>query len=107
VREDDERRLQKHLSKLQRSLLLRKPPEPKRHHSRSQQKKQNASDTVGIFEWFDRNDRPSSKSCSDSKRLMSWLGLVDAEGDLVGDADAVAFEGDDFFGVIGEDANVL
>src|SRR5437762_14384470 len=35
------------------------------------------------------------------------LRLVDAEGDLVGDADAVAFEGDDFFRVIGEDANVL
>ena len=30
-----------------------------------------------------------------------------AEGDLVGDADAVAFEGDDFFRVIGEDADVL
>ena len=33
--------------------------------------------------------------------------MLDAEGDLVGDADAVAFEGDDFFGVVGEDANVL
>src|ERR1700675_4177715 len=33
--------------------------------------------------------------------------MVDAEGNLVGDADAVAFEGDDFFRVIGEDANVL
>src|SRR6266567_4571128 len=31
----------------------------------------------------------------------------DAEGDLVGDADAVTFEGDDFFRVVGEDANVL
>src|SRR3979490_294392 len=38
---------------------------------------------------------------------MSWLGLVEAEGDLVGDADPVAFEGDNFFRVIGEDANVL
>jgi hypothetical protein len=33
--------------------------------------------------------------------------LPDAQGDLVGDADAVAFERDDFFRVIGEDANVL
>src|ERR1700686_4961385 len=33
--------------------------------------------------------------------------MVDAEGNLVGDADAVAFEGDDFFRGIGEDANVL
>src|SRR5260370_3231705 len=38
---------------------------------------------------------------------MRRLRLVDAQGDLVGDADAVAFEGDDFFRVIGEDANVL
>src|SRR5260370_36883881 len=35
----------------------------------------------------------------------SWL--VDARGDLVGDADAVAFEGNDFFRVIGEHANVF
>ena len=35
---------------------------------------------------------------------LSWLG--DVEGDLVGDGDAVAFEGDDFFGVVGEDADV-
>lgn len=28
------------------------------------------------------------------------------EGDLVGDADAVAFEGDDFLGVIGDDADI-
>ena len=37
---------------------------------------------------------------------MSRLRQFDAQGDLVGDADAVAFEGDDFFRVIGEDANV-
>jgi hypothetical protein len=43
-----------------------------------------------------------------SEHLMSIAcRLVEAEGDLVGDADAVAFEGDDFFRVIGEDANVL
>ncbi len=38
---------------------------------------------------------------------MRRLGLLDAQGNLVGDADAVAFEGDDFFRVIGEDADVL
>ncbi len=38
---------------------------------------------------------------------MGGFGLVEAEGDLVGDADAVAFEGDYFLGMIGEDANVL
>ena len=38
---------------------------------------------------------------------MSGAELFDAQGDLVGDADAVAFEGDDFFRVIGEDANIL
>ena len=38
---------------------------------------------------------------------MSGAELFDAKGDLVGDADAVTFEGDDFFRVIGEDANVL
>ncbi len=38
---------------------------------------------------------------------MCGLGLVEAQGHLVGDADAVAFEGDNFFGVIGENANVL
>src|SRR6266446_3610038 len=47
------------------------------------------------------------KSRRESLGLVRRLGLVDAEGDLVGDADAVAFEGDDFFRVIGEDANVL
>lgn len=35
------------------------------------------------------------------------LGFVNVERNLVGDGDAVAFEGDDFFRVIGEDANVL
>jgi cytosine/adenosine deaminase-related metal-dependent hydrolase len=39
--------------------------------------------------------------------LVGGFGLVDAEGDLVGDPDTVAFEGDYFFGVIGEDADVL
>ena len=38
---------------------------------------------------------------------MRELGLLDAKGDLVRDANAVAFESDDFFRVIGEDANVL
>src|SRR5258708_10808510 len=42
-----------------------------------------------------------------SQHLMGGAGLLDAQGDLVGDADAVALEGDDFFRVIGEDANVL
>src|SRR5260370_2979716 len=42
-----------------------------------------------------------------SQHLMGGAGLLDAEGDLVGDADAVAFEGDDFFWMIGEDANIL
>ena len=42
-----------------------------------------------------------------SERLVRWLLLVDAEGDLVGDGDAVAFEGDHLFGVVGEDANVF
>jgi hypothetical protein len=31
----------------------------------------------------------------------------DAQRDLIGNADAVAFQGDDFFGVICEDANVF
>src|SRR6266700_6633552 len=52
------------------------------------------------------DSRVNTKSQS-SKHLMGGLGLVDAEGDLVGDADAVDFEGDDFFRVIGEHANVL
>src|SRR6267143_3338329 len=38
---------------------------------------------------------------------MRGAWLVDAQGDLVGDADAVAFEGNDFFRVIGEHANVF
>src|SRR5712692_9004227 len=38
---------------------------------------------------------------------MRGAWLIDAERDLVGDADAVAFESDDFFRMIGEDANVL
>jgi len=38
---------------------------------------------------------------------MRGPGLLDAERHLVGDANAVAFESDDFFRVIGEDANVL
>src|SRR5207249_4201081 len=42
-----------------------------------------------------------------SQNLMARLGCFYAQGDLVGDADAVAFEGDDFFRVIGEDADVL
>ena len=38
---------------------------------------------------------------------MGGFGLVEAEGDLVGDADAVTFEGYYFFRVIGEDADVF
>ncbi|SRR5258708_32958800 len=38
---------------------------------------------------------------------MGGTKLPDAQGNLVGDADAVAFESDDFFRMIGEDANVL
>ena len=38
---------------------------------------------------------------------MRWLLLVDAQGHLVGDGYAVAFEGDDLFGVVGEDANIF
>ena len=41
------------------------------------------------------------------KHLVRGARLLDAQGDLVGDADAVAFEGDDFFWMIGEHANVL
>jgi len=37
---------------------------------------------------------------------VGGFGLVEAQRHLVGDADAVTFEGDDFFRVIGEDANV-
>ena len=33
--------------------------------------------------------------------------MVEAQRHLVGDADAVAFEGDNFFGMIGEDADVF
>ncbi len=54
--------------------------------------------------------RPHSskvKSWRASQGLVSRARLVDAEGDLVGDADAVAFQGDDFFRVIGEDADFL
>jgi len=38
---------------------------------------------------------------------VSWFLFANVEGDLVGDGDAVAFEGDDFFGMVGEHANVL
>ena len=38
---------------------------------------------------------------------MARLGRFYAKGDLVGDADAVAFEGDDLFRMVGEDANVF
>ena len=38
---------------------------------------------------------------------MRWLGGFDAQGDLVGDADAVAFQGYYFFRVIGQDADVF
>lgn len=39
--------------------------------------------------------------------LIFGPGLVDVEGDLVGDGDAVAFEGYYLFRMIGEDANVF
>jgi len=38
---------------------------------------------------------------------MRRLLLIDAEGDLVRDGHAVAFQGHHFFGVVGEDANVI
>src|SRR5882762_10734400 len=41
------------------------------------------------------------------QNLMARLGCFYAEGDLVGDADAVAFQGHDFFRVVREDADVL
>src|SRR5713226_1868403 len=43
-----------------------------------------------------------------SQHLVCWPGWrFDAEGDLIGDGDAIALEGDNFFRMIGEDANVL
>ncbi len=39
--------------------------------------------------------------------LVCGTRLVDAKRDLVGDTDAVAFQSDNFFRVVGEDANVL
>lgn len=39
--------------------------------------------------------------------LLAGFGLVDAEGNLIGDGDAVSFEGDDFFRMIGQNTNVL
>src|SRR5437879_6177563 len=45
---------------------------------------------------------------SSSQHLVRWPGWrFDAQRDLVGDADAVAFEGHDFLRMIGEDANVF
>src|SRR2546429_7373823 len=38
---------------------------------------------------------------------MRGLGLIDAQRHLVGDADAVALEGDNFLRMIGENTNVL
>ena len=38
---------------------------------------------------------------------MCRLALVDTERDLIGDGDAVAFEGDNFFRMVGEHANIL
>src|SRR5260370_27396431 len=42
-----------------------------------------------------------------SQHLMGGAGLVDAQRDLVGDADTLAFEGDDLFFVVWEEAKVL
>src|SRR5712692_6531316 len=42
-----------------------------------------------------------------SQNLMARLRCLYAKRDLVGDANAVAFERDDFFRVVGEHANVL
>ena len=38
---------------------------------------------------------------------MRWLGGFDVQGDLVGDADAVAFQGYYLFRVVGQDADVF
>jgi len=38
---------------------------------------------------------------------VSFFWVLDAERNLVGDADAVAFEGDNFFRVIGENTNIF
>ena len=41
------------------------------------------------------------------ENLVGGLGGFDAQGDLVSDGDAVAFEGDDFFRMVGEDSDVF
>ena len=41
-----------------------------------------------------------------SEDLVGGLWRSDAQGDLVGDGDAVAFQRDDFFGMVGENPNV-
>ena len=38
--------------------------------------------------------------------MVGGLASGELQGNLVGDADAVAFEGDDLLGVVGEDADV-
>ena len=42
-----------------------------------------------------------------SNHLMRGLGKFDAQGHLIRDGDAVAFEGHDFFRVVGKNANVF
>ena len=41
------------------------------------------------------------------ERLVGFFWLLDAKGDLIGDADAIAFEGNDFFRMIGQDTDVF
>src|SRR5262249_24392148 len=52
-------------------------------------------------------DRRVHESGGSSEDLVSGLGSRDAERHLIGDANPIAFEGHDFFRVIGEDANVF
>jgi hypothetical protein len=42
-----------------------------------------------------------------SQCLVSGAGLIEMQRNLIGDVDAVAVQGDNLFGVVGENANVV
>jgi len=49
----------------------------------------------------------TKKQAAHLKVLVRGFGSAEVEGHLVGDADAVAFQGDNFLGVIGHHADIF
>src|SRR5262249_21534312 len=105
----------KRLEKMRKYLTVGKPQAkaPRKIRAQAPSRRRNpnllwpADRTLRSFGHLHGRSQDDKFTVVCSKHLMGWLLFDDVKRDLVGDGDAVAFEGDNFFGMVGQDANVF